>query len=281
MGIVDRVVISVKGSPRTAQFLGQPSGASFRVHWACNGRLGEGLDRFDVAGFERRYGRLPAPGEIGCAISHLDVLTDFGEGRGGPDDVLLVAEDDAVLAEDFEEVLRRVAATSGWDWVLLANPFEPCGLSYFDSRIRHAAVLAATARPVGSWHRPFKYRLGRFRGWLYGAGLYLVTRRSARLLVDLYRSETAVSWVADDYRDWHVRAGLTDIRLLRPNLAGWLGGSEIAEVRPHFDQPPSGADHSQSLSLRLRWLRRRLPEAMHRCKRAVLASFPCFAQGQG
>lgn len=190
-----------------------------------------------MAGFVRRYGRQPLGGEIGCTLSHAQLLAAFGDGNGADDDLLVVAEDDAVLGDDFEPVLRNLVRSRSWDCINLANPFDPAGRSPFLSVTRDWASLSWLAKPVGPGARRFAYRAGAYHGMIAGAGLYMVTRQGARLMA-AFAAEQGPSWVADDYDAWHIPAGL-EVHMLRPNLAGWSGGSEIK---------PSGRAHRQAAS---------------------------------
>ena len=76
-------------------------GIPFRFVDAIEGRL-ELPQVFDGA----RVGRFGDPGTIGCALSHRLVHRMIAEGES---DLGLIFEDDAVLAEDFGEVLAAAA----------------------------------------------------------------------------------------------------------------------------------------------------------------------------
>lgn len=249
--ITDRYVISLKGSPRREAFFSQPGVADFVVWDAFDGRTGAGRDRFDVIAFERRAGRPPEGGEIGCALSHAGLLAEFAAGAGHPDDLMLVAEDDVVFTPDFEAVLGRVARTHGWDWALLAQPLEDPFQDPFWAKNRDRAPQSLLAKPVGPPSSPWRYRLGNWDGELWGTGLYLVTREAARALTH-HAAQEGLSWVADDYVTWHAAAGVK-VWILLPTIAGWVGESEInATTRPHL-QIQSYAAHPMG---RQAWSRR-------------------------
>lgn len=249
--IVSRRVVSLADSARRDLFLAQPAAAGFEVWEAFDGRTGAGRDQFDAPAYKARTGKDILPGEIGCVLSHLYLLQHFAGQPGEPDDLLLVAEDDAVLSGEAGDVTRRVAHRGGFGWALLANPFEQAGHSSFWSRNRDRVALSLTAAWVGPVAAPWRYRLGRYAGDLWGTGLYLVTRQSARALVD-YAERVRVSWTADDYVTWHQRAGV-DVHMLRPNVAGWRGASDIHPTdRAHLNEN----DYSASAWGRQAWLRR-------------------------
>lgn len=218
--IVARYVISLDGSPRRQVFFSQPCARGFRVWDAVDGRTGGGQDRFDVAGFRARYGREPRGGEIGCALSHLDLLGHFAASPGASSDLMIVAEDDAVLSPAFEGVVRRIARHDDFGWANLAQPWED---------FRKGVHVSALARPVGGWPLPWRFRLGTFEDGLWGTGLYMVSRDAASSLVT-YAGTNGISWVADGFSAWHEPAGVS-VRVLVPHLARWSGGSEISPER--------------------------------------------------
>lgn len=195
------------------------------MHSAFDGRTGSGQELVDAQGFRRRYGRSAEGGEVGCLLSHMAVLKEFAGSAGDTDDLLLVAEDDAVFGENFERVLTRIEHRARFDFALLAFPHESEGERGWDAPTRDWAHMSAIAMPVGPYHRPCSYRIGRYWGGLWGAGLYLVSREGARKLTRR-AEENRPDWVADDFEAWHRSAGL-DVQFLRPNLCGWIGDSEI------------------------------------------------------
>ena len=87
----------------------------------------EGVDNYEIAleessyfsrkGYERRHGKLPAAGEVGCFMSHIGVLRTFLETDA---EFCLVLEDDAVLPLRLVVLLDSLARNADlWDIVLL------------------------------------------------------------------------------------------------------------------------------------------------------------------
>lgn len=232
--IVERYVISLSGSPRRKSFFEQEFSSDFKVWEAFDGRDGAGEQYFDRMGFEKLHGRAPEGGEIGCTISHVNLLAYFAQKEGRDDDLMLVAEDDAVFSGDAQAVITRVAEGKDIDWALLGDPYEDPRRDPFWSVGRDRWSLTLLARPVGPKARPWRYRLGEAEGKRMGAGLYLVSREAARRLTD-YARRFGLHFVADDYGVWHDGASVTPL-LLRPTVAGWLGDSEInPDCRPHLE----------------------------------------------
>ncbi len=277
--ISSRRVISLAGSPRREVFFRQEAARGFEVFDAFDGRSGAGRDRFDAEYFQRRYGRPPEGGEIGCALSHAALWAAFGYAAGDDDDLMLVAEDDAVFSSAFPGVVRRVARRVV-DFAVLAQPGEDPRDNPFWSLDRDLIHLSLFARPVG-WPWRWSHRLGAYEGPLCCAGLYLVSRRTARRLVEAIPAE-GQGWPADDYAEWEERAGLA-VHLLRPTIAGWLGGSEINPVdRPHFHQTHYVASQwgRQAWIRRVSRVRAGARVARHRLRSRRSGVTPRFAEGQ-
>lgn len=231
--IAERLVISLPGSPRQEKFFAQPEARRFTLFPAFDGRTGGGLDRFDPEAFEHRYGHQPKGGEVGAAISHLEAARSFATAEGDKDDLLLVAEDDAVFAPEFDAVVKKLCERTDFDFILLAHPCEDLSSEWI-SAVRDWIPMSLFAQPVGAPGSRWKFRVGPTPGTLAGTGLYLMTREASRKLVAFADASPRLSWVADDYESWHKPAGLRRILVLRPNLCDWLGDSEIGADQPHF-----------------------------------------------
>jgi glycosyl transferase, family 25 len=73
---------------------------------------------FDEAAYRRKHGMAPVAGEIGCYLSHVEVMRAF---VAGPARFALVLEDDVLLGETLPSVLRALMAHPGrWDMVKLS-----------------------------------------------------------------------------------------------------------------------------------------------------------------
>ena len=107
------------------------------------------------------------PGEVGCLLSHVEVLERIAEGAAP---IACVLEDDCALTEDFARTLRAVAgAPAGWDVLLLGH----------HSRRRGPAAGAYTC--MGG-RRIEGHRIARVAEFPMGAYAYIVTRDGARTL---------------------------------------------------------------------------------------------------
>ena len=74
---------------------------------------------FNEFAYRYLWGKIPHPNELGCYLSHYRALRTF-IASGAP--FAVVAEDDAVFADDFEDVLAElVADATSWDVVKLES----------------------------------------------------------------------------------------------------------------------------------------------------------------
>jgi glycosyl transferase, family 25 len=73
---------------------------------------------FDEAAYRRKHGMAPVAGEIGCYLSHIEVMRAF-VAEAAP--FALVLEDDVLLGDTLPAVLRALMAHPGrWDMVKLS-----------------------------------------------------------------------------------------------------------------------------------------------------------------
>lgn len=220
------VVLSLSGSDRREGFFQANWGdLDFRVFEAVDTRDGSVPPAFNYSEFVRRYGHDPRPGEMGCAVSHYLILKEFAEEPGSPDDLILVAEDDARPVPEFSQLLQRVISKQYvTDLLLLSEPI-------FGSQknMKFYAMSLAAYRPG------FGRRAGHFIDKVAGTGLYLMTRHASRLFIEATERAGGVSWVADDYRTHHTRVPMVnpfdgmDIQVVRPGLADWEGETTIQD----------------------------------------------------
>lgn len=72
----------------------------------------------DSKGFERIHGKRILPGEIGCYLSHLNVLETIA---AGDDPYAVIVEDDIRFDAGFLPFLDKLRRLEGWDAVKLVN----------------------------------------------------------------------------------------------------------------------------------------------------------------
>ncbi|MCL6423231.1 hypothetical protein Bequi_07505 [Brachybacterium sp. JHP9] len=217
--VADEVVIALAGSPRLHQFFANPQTQGFRVHEALDGRKGGGDDLFDREAFAQRYGRPPAGGEVGAAISHMRVLREFAEAPGPDDDVLVVAEDDTLPTPDYPGVVQAILDRGDeLGFVVLRDGTGPATARNLWSMSESQHQLSWLSTRITGPATGRRYRVGHIDGFLVGACLYLVSRQAARAYITHVDTAGRMSWFADDYHELAIVSG-TDLRAVRPTLA--------------------------------------------------------------
>lgn len=261
--ITRRVVIALNDSPRIPGFLEHDSAASFVIFEAFDGRSGGGEAFFDVAGGEVITQKKLTGGEIGCAISHMKVIREFAEQVGSDEDLMLVAEDDARLVSDFEVTLTRILRRVGHvQCLVLSEAWNDVDAGSWISVRRNPTLwlgsMSFLFRPVGPLSNPLAYRVGHVSNYIWGTGLYLISRQSAKSMLRLTDTKGRSNWVADAYHYWAPLAGV-DVRVCRPGLAVWDGESQIfgRSVAPNDDVQTVGARQRlrSRIAMRTRWIR--------------------------
>lgn len=232
--IVSRVVIGLADSERLEGFFAQPRSELFEHFVGIDNRDGAFIGDFDVEEFRDFFGRSPRVGEIGCTLSHVEVMRRFAAAAGDGADLILIAEDDARFSPHLEDVLRAVQDMD--TTIDIVNLGDPYGLADVRDRrtgsaSEHFVQLSLFSRRIRAKDRRAPYWIGRWASGLTGAGLYLVSRESCRRVVEYLEAEPGRKpwWVADYYGffrdDLHC-----DVLFVRPNLASWVGNSSIQDV---------------------------------------------------
>lgn len=252
--VTDAVVIALDDSSRLDGFRACPGTRMFRVLTASDARRGEGGAEFDDATCRRLFGFDALAAEKAIAHSHHRALRDFALAPGRPQDVLVVAEDDARPIDDVVPVLRRIVERGlVRGVVVLAHGRSEPGRIRISGIAERQVQLSALSAVVGRTGRHL-YRVGHYSGVLWGAGLYAVTREAAQRHLDLVRRSRGIHWMADDWGYFSRAAGI-DVRLLRPNLAGWAGHSTFRDEVPTTSEGTAGSlrdEIARTVALRTR-----------------------------
>ncbi len=179
----------------------------------------------DEPAYRRKHGMTPVPGELGCYLSHVQVMRGF---MAGDARFALVLEDDALLRGSLPGVLRGLIANAGrWDMVKLS------------------AVHSGTPVPVLDVAPG--HRLAVMLSRCTGSSAYLVNRRAAgRYLQGLLPMSLPYDHVFD--QGW--RFGL-QVRVVTPTPCG------------HDEQIASTISAPPGSSRKFHWTRR-LPAFAYR-----------------
>ena len=202
MTVRARYVVTVdRSGSRLMEFLAQDGASEFQVVDGIDLRLESptSVSRLvDEDSLLRRYGRLLAPGEVGCALSHRKVMDLVAaDSRLEDEDVVLVVEDDAVLHPDFESLLPWLTRQTFDLMPLHHGSADRLGVPSFDGSrlVDQLYPLSPLARRHSS--RSFSVGVTSPDAWMGTIG-YLVRKRAAIHLASSERG--ALDRVADDYR---------------------------------------------------------------------------------
>lgn len=237
--IVKSVVISLAGSKRIQGFWDQNSSQfDFELHDAFDARNGGGDEFFDKARAEEFVGRPLAGGEVGCAISHLQVIREFATAEGPDAELMLVAEDDARLLPEAREVVDRILSKiTNIEYLVLSEALGGKNMGSWISLRRNPTNVIGNMSlkftPVGSLLNPMSHRVGHVSNAVWGTGLYLISRKAAKAYVALTGGSGKSHWIADYYYYWAAKANV-DVLVCRPGICTWEGESEIYD-RETFD----------------------------------------------
>jgi glycosyl transferase, family 25 len=184
--------------------------------------------QLDEAAYRRKHGMTPVPGELGCYLSHVEVMRAF---MASGAQAALVLEDDVKLHDTLPAVLRGLLAhPARWDMVKLS------------------AVHRGTPVPV----LPLApgHQLAVMLSRVTGSSAYLMNRTAAAAYLDPRRGLLPMQLPYDHVFDQGWRFGLK-VRLVTPTPCG------------HDDQVASTIGVSAGTTRKFHWTRR-LPAFAYR-----------------
>lgn len=140
--------------------------------------------KFDHEKFKEKYKRTASVGEVGCALSHTEILKKFSKDEN---EWLCVLEDDALTEDKFIDFISLVSKES------------------FDVPIMIVIGYSKTKKINNYIHKlkfpilnPFyigNYEVGESYGNLYGTVGYVVNKLAAEKFENIHK----IYWVADDW----------------------------------------------------------------------------------
>lgn len=161
----------------------------------------------DVPSYERKHGKTPALGELGCYLSHVEAMRAL---LASPHPFGLVLEDDVILHDSLPAVLQGLADhPSRWDVAKLSAVHSGTPVPYLEVAPGH--------------------RLAVMLSRCTGASAYVVNRRAAEVYA---RELLPMSLPFDHVYDQGWRFGL-EVRLVTPTPCGH--DDQIATTIPMAD----------------------------------------------
>ncbi len=229
-------VISIVDSERNTRVLSRLTALGFAVTVipAVDLRyeeLGRLHNSYDITSFERRYGRLPVPGEIGIALSHLMAIRKIAaEGSGGNG---VICEDDVIplcRSDVFERLFEDI----------LASPFDIVVLGYSKCDDNTEAYIDVVNPLLPRFKCESPYVVGvRYEHTTCGAVGYVVKKRAVSVLTTI---ETPLH-LADDwayFASLGLKIGYLSPMLVREDVLGSQStvGHDAGYISPrHYGSP--------------------------------------------
>lgn len=208
-----------KDVQRRELFFSQPDTSDFEIFNAINTmELSQAeLERtFDFAAFKKIYQRDVTKGEIGCALSHLNVYKKVLEDETiDEQDYVLVCEDDVLFAENFNENLTALLRENLTADIILVGQSK---IPSFDDKelvINYPTTFTFLQKPVGK--TPYRYAYP-YRNYFAGTVAYLIKKSACRRFGREAERLQGTYWLADDFILFGRQFGL-DILVVRPLMA--------------------------------------------------------------
>lgn len=149
--------------------------------------------QLDAVAFARKHGMTPLPGELGCYLSHVEVMRRFAESSA---QFALVLEDDVLVTERLPAALAGLAQhAERWDMVKLS--------AVHSGTPRRVVEVAAGQHLAVMWSR------------CTGSSAYLMNRRAAAAYLHEHTGLLPMQLPYDHVFDQGWRFGLK-VRLLTP-----------------------------------------------------------------
>lgn len=230
-----RRVIALKSRNRLDSFFSRSASQGFEVHWGVDGAVEETESRFDMDRARRHYGSDLKPGQVGCSLSHAQLWQEFAQGPGDDREIMVVAEDDALLTDHFMQVVSKVAMLPDVECVNLSHASAGARTPDARSQTEQQRQISLLSRAIVSKApRSTKvFRVGPYAGVMWGTGLYLVTRGAARKFAAYLDSTPRIWWLADDFNQFAYLMNI-DCRAIKPGLCDWSGDSVIHDSGNEF-----------------------------------------------
>lgn len=243
LGVPVRVISLARAVARQERFAAECArlGIDYALFTGVDGRaeLDRLMQQTDVPGWHSHMGAPIAAGHLGCYASHVQLWQDIGN---GPDDIVLVCEDDVVFHDDFPAAVQAALKVAGqWDIC------------------RFAKIRAKGAICQGTVDG---YRLNAYWGPFTGNACYLIKRDlAARLARDFWPISRAHDHELNRFFAYDFRLmGLEPFAAHPEDKAeSYITGQAMSEAKkfPKYKRLPYYVQKLANYVRRLIWLGRR------------------------
>lgn len=162
-------------------------GIEFDYFKAIDNKVVKSKYGFNKNVFNLIYGREPKNGEIGCSLSHFEVISDFYKNENSSS--LIVLEDDAILEKDFHEYILKIQDT--------IKDFKPSIFILGVSKTKKENNLIHRIK----WPLKNSISIGNKKFGFSdinhcGTVAYIINRSAAKIISE----QNNIFWVADDWK---------------------------------------------------------------------------------
>ncbi|WP_288062457.1 glycosyltransferase family 25 protein [Rodentibacter caecimuris] len=211
---MNKYLISLdKDEQRRTLFFSQADTADFCVFSAINTMQREWEElaqQFDLAQFERHYGRKVTKGEIGCTLSHLAVYRLIVEDESvAEDDYALVCEDDALLAPNFQQNLTALLNQNNAMPIVLIGQSKIAQFNDTELEINYPTTFSFLCHKADDVVYAYPYK-----SYFAGTVGYLIKKSAARAFLKQLEQGKPF-WLADDFLLFETRFALSN-QVVRP-----------------------------------------------------------------
>ncbi|QIA76003.1 glycosyltransferase family 25 protein [Rodentibacter caecimuris] len=211
---MNKYLISLdKDEQRRTLFFSQADTADFCVFSAINTMQREWEElaqQFDLAQFERHYGRKVTKGEIGCTLSHLAVYRLIVEDESvAEDDYALVCEDDALLAPNFQQNLTALLSQNNAMPIVLIGQSKIAQFNDTELEINYPTTFSFLCHKADDVVYAYPYK-----SYFAGTVGYLIKKSAARAFLKQLEQGKPF-WLADDFLLFETRFALSN-QVVRP-----------------------------------------------------------------
>ncbi len=203
-----------KDQQRRDLFFSQPDTADFEIFDAIN-TMNSSEDElrhcgFDFTGFEQAYGRKATKGEIGCTLSHLGVYEKILQDQNIQEtDYVLVCEDDALLAQNFEKNITALLYAENDADIIWVGQSKIAEFNDVDLEINYPSTFSFLQKKIGDTQYSLSYP---YKNYFAGTVAYLIKKSACRRFVE---QQKQFHWLADDFIYFEKQFAL-DIKMVRP-----------------------------------------------------------------
>lgn len=171
---------------------------------------------FDIIKFAQYYGRNVTKGEIGCTLSHLAIYQKIADDETiNERDYALVCEDDALFAENFQQVIQEIVKQPMGADIILTGQSKILEFNHIELEINYPSTFKFLQKKIANSGYRYSYP---YRNYFAGTVCYLITKAAAKRFLAELTNGRLPFWLADDFILFNEKFKL-NTAIIRPLLA--------------------------------------------------------------